>query len=182
MKRASLVLFLLLAALAIAGPAPAEDPSSNLSNILSGTFQGSTPGNDLRLTMRSLTTDPAHQFDLFVQVSGTYQEANVRQQGVLRLENHGSTVSLSYIPHFDPAVSALSPQAGRFTQREADAACGVSMKPRGDGFVGETLGSSCAIALRGAISKWTIEVEPGSIRLRDAKSGETLRFRRLAKE
>jgi len=31
------------------------------------------------------------------------------------------------------------------------------------------------------IGKWTVELEPGSIRLRDVKSGETLRFNRVSK-
>jgi len=37
------------------------------------------------------------------------------------------------------------------------------------------------VALRGVVGKWTIEMEPGSLRLRDVKSGETLRFRRVGK-
>jgi hypothetical protein len=47
--------------------------------------------------------------------------------------------------------------------------------------VGETPGSTCALAMRGAIGKWTIEIEPGSIRIREVKSGETLRFTRVSK-
>jgi hypothetical protein len=35
--------------------------------------------------------------------------------------------------------------------------------------------------MRGAVGKWTIEVEPGSIRIRNVKSGETLRFKRVSK-
>ena len=61
------------------------------------------------------------------------------------------------------------------------AACGLTLLPRGDGFAGETPGSTCAAALRGVIGKWTVELEPGSIRLRDVKSGETLRFNRVSK-
>ena len=34
-----------------------------------------------------------------------------------------------------------------FNSEEANAACGFHLKPRGDGFVGETTGSSCARAI-----------------------------------
>jgi hypothetical protein len=37
------------------------------------------------------------------------------------------------------------------------------------------------MALRGAVGKWTVEIEPGSIRVREVKSGETLRFKRVSK-
>ncbi|MGH9389097.1 MAG: hypothetical protein ACRD1Z_05725, partial [Vicinamibacteria bacterium] len=145
------------------------------------TYQGSTPGNDLKLTIRSVTTDPSHLYDLYLQVSGKYQGRNVRQQGLIRLEGQGNSVYFGYIPHFDPAVSSLSTDVARFTEEEANAACGLMMEPKGDGFAGETVGSTCARALRGAIGKWTIEVEPGSMRIRNVKSGETLRFRRVSK-
>lgn len=178
-------LFILAAAGLAASAAPAgasANPAYDLSAIFSGNWQGVTPGNELRLQIRSVPTDPSHLFDLFVQVSGKYQRANVRLQGVMRLESQARDVSLTYVPHFDPTVSAVSPDATRFTEQEANAACSLNMKARGDGFAGETLGSSCAVALRGAFSKWTIEVEPGTIRLRDAKTGETLRFRRVSKQ
>ena len=72
----------------------------------------------------------------------------------------------------------MSSNVARFTDEEANAACGFHLAPQGDGFSGETSGASCAFALRGAGGKWTVELEPGSIRLRNAESGETLRFRR----
>jgi hypothetical protein len=55
------------------------------------------------------------------------------------------------------------------------------MGPKGDGFYGETVGSTCARAIRGALGKWTFEVEPGSMRIRNTASGETLRFKRVEK-
>jgi hypothetical protein len=152
-----------------------------LSSMLSGTFEGSTPGNELRLQIRSATTDPSHLYDLYVQVSGKYQGQNIRQQGLIRLEPQGKSVYFGYIPHFDPTVSALSTDVARFTDDEANAACGLVMDPKGDGFLGETVGSTCARAIRGAIGKWTIEVEPGSLRIRNVKSGETLRFKKVSK-
>ncbi|MGH9369737.1 MAG: hypothetical protein ACRD3M_18965 [Thermoanaerobaculia bacterium] len=173
---------LILAALLSPGAAPAaENPAYSLAAILSGTWRGSTPGNNLLITTTSFTSDPGHPYDLFVQIAGKYQNDNVRLQGVMRFDIEGTDVLVTYVPHFDPTVTALSPGAAQFTDREATAACGLNMNPRGDGFIGETLGSSCALAIRGANSKWTVEAEPGSLRLRDARTGETLRFKRVTK-
>lgn len=182
MKKATRSGIFLAALLAVALPlAGAGNRMFELSTMLSGTFQGSTPGNVLRLTIRSATTDPSHLYDLYVQVAGKHQGQNVRQQGLIRLESQGKGVYFGYIPHFDPGVSSLSSDVARFTESEANAACGLVMEPRGDGFAGETVGSTCARAIRGATGKWTIEVEPGSIRIRNVKSGETLRFKKIEK-
>jgi hypothetical protein len=174
------------ALLAATLPLPAQKRGSanqpyELSAVLSGTWEGSTPGNELRLQIRSVTTDPSHLYDLYLQVSGKYQSENVRQQGLIRLESQGRSVYFGYIPHFDPTVSALSTNVARFTDEEANAACGLVMSPKGDGFMGETVGSTCVRAIRGAIGKWTIEVDPATIRIRNVKSGETLRFRKVSK-
>ena len=187
MKNASRVITfgaaLLVAALPLAAASPsAANTAYELSSMLSGTWQGSTPGNELQLQIRSATTDPSHLYDLYVQVSGKYQTTNVRQQGLIRLESQGKSVYVGYIPHFDPTVTALSTDVARFTDEEANAACGLVLDPKGDGFAGETVGSTCARAIRGAINKWTFEVEPGSLRIRNVKSGETLRFRRAARQ
>jgi len=168
-----------LAAAAALGAA--NNPVFEVASILSGTFKGSTPGNELRLDLRPVTTDRDHLYDLFLECSGKYQGVNVRRQGLVRLESQGGKVYLGYIPHFDATVSALSPEATRFSESEANAACGLTLIPRGDGFAGETPGSTCAAAMRGALGKWTVEIEPGSIRLREVKSGETLRFTRVSK-
>jgi hypothetical protein len=168
--------------LAVAFPVGAADnPILAVASILSGTFKGTTPGNELRLDLRSATTDSEHPYDMFLECTGKYQGANVRRQGLIRLESQGGKVYLGYIPHFDATVSALSPGATRFTESETNSACGLTLAPRGDGFVGETPGSTCALAMRGALGKWTIEIEPGSVRLREVKSGETLRFTRVSK-
>jgi len=177
--------FAILAAALLAATFPLAGASSNsvfdLSSMLSGSFQGSTPGNELKLTIRSVTTDPSHLYDLYLQVMGKYQGTNVRQQGLIRLESQGNGVYFGYIPHFDATVSSMSPDAARFTESEANAACGLVMEPKGDGFIGETVGSTCVRAIRGAFGKWTVEVEPGSMRIRNVKSGETLRFKRVSK-
>lgn len=161
--------------------AASSNPALDLAQILSGTFQGTTPGNELRLDLRPVTTDSEHPYDLFLEVAGKYQGQNVRRQGVVRMETAGKDVYFGYVPHFDPTVTSMSADAARFTPSETNAACGFHLKPVGDGFTGETSGSSCAIALRGVVGKWTVELEPGGIRLRSAESGETLRFRRVSK-
>ena len=176
---------LLAAAGLLAGRVSTAASSGNqvfeLATILSGTFQGSTPGNELRLDLRPVPTDAQHPYDLFLEVTGRYQGQNVRRQGLVRLELQGRDVYFGYIPHFDATVTSMSADATRFSDSEANAACGFHLAPRGDGFTGETSGSSCAFALRGVTGKWTVELEPGSILLRDAKSGETLRFKRVSK-
>lgn len=180
-----LTITVLLAAGLLAGGVSTAASAGNqvfeLATILSGTFQGSTPGNDLRLDLRTVPTDAQHPYDLFLEVTGKYQGQNVRRQGLVRLELQGKDVYFGYIPHFDATVTSISASATRFSDSEANAACGFHLAPRGDGFAGETSGSSCAFALRGATGKWTVELEPGSILLRDAKSGETLRFKRVSK-
>jgi hypothetical protein len=89
---------------------------------------------------------------------------NIRQQGMIRLEQQGDDVYFTYIPHFSPQVTALSNEAGHFTERELSSACSFVMNPKGDGFAGNTLGSAtCALAMRGAVGKWSLEVEPGMV-------------------
>lgn len=180
-KKVFIGLAVLIALAAVPLSAATQNQVFDLSSMLSGTWEGSTPGNGLRLAIRSVTTDPSHPYDLFLSVSGKFQETNVRQQGLIRLESQGKSVYFGYIPRFDATVTSLSPDAARFSENEANAACGFHMKPEGDGFSGETSGSSCAVAMRGATGKWSIQIEPGSIRLQDTKTQETLRFKRVAK-
>jgi hypothetical protein len=182
MRRPLIAAMTLTLALAPALCAASSDRVFDIASILSGTFEGSTPGNHLRLDTRSVTIDPGHPFDLFLQVSGQFEKDSVRQQGVIRLEAQGQDIYFTYIPHFNPAVTALSPDVGRFTERELNSACSFTLKPKGDGFAGDTLGSTtCALAMRGAIGKWSLEIEPGNLRLRKVDSGETLRFNRVGR-
>jgi hypothetical protein len=192
MKSLRLFIALSIASLAAAGcasstgaggAASAPNPMTNFASMISGTFHGSTPGNGLTLDIKNAgfvgSTDV---FNLFVTTSGKYQDANVRDEGVMHVENQGDGVSVTYTPHFDPTVGSLSREATRFTPEELRSACTVSLSPRGDGYAGETTGSTaCAQAIHGAIGKWTMEVEPGSFRLRNVQSGETLRFQRASR-
>lgn len=186
MKRLFGKLTLALSALLLVAPALRADQKDDriyaIARILSGTFEGSTPGNRLTLDVSSVTVDPDHPYDLFLRVSGQFEKTNVMQQGLIRLETQGNDIYFTYIPHFNPTVTALSMDAGRFTERELNSACSFVLKPRGDGFAGDTLGTtSCALAMQGAIGKWSLELEPGNLRLQNVDSAETLRFRLTGK-
>lgn len=184
MKKLRIPALALAAALAAtAGYAASADKVYAIASILSNTFDGSTPGNHLTLDLRPITVDPNHPYDLFLTVHGQFENDNIRQQGMIRLEQQGEDVYFTYIPHFDPSVTALSQDAGRFNERELSSACSFTLKPRGDGFVGDTLGAAtCALAMRGAVGKWSLELEPGNLRVRNVDSGETLRFQKVSKE
>jgi hypothetical protein len=183
MKRPlTIALFLAIALAPAARAQKSESRIYEISSMLSGTFEGSTPGNHLRLNLSSVTLEPARPYDLFLSVSGKFEKDNIKQQGVIRLETQGADIYFTYIPHFNPLVTALSNDAGRFTERELSSACSFVLKPRGDGFAGDTLGSAtCALAMRGAIGKWSLEIEPGTLRVRNVDSGETLRFKKIEK-
>jgi len=162
--------------------AATPDKIYEIASMLQGRFEGSTPGNNLVLSMSTITIDPAHPWDVFVQVTGRFEKDIVRQQGVIRLESQGEDIYFTYIPHFNPAVTVLSNDVGSFTERELNSACSFIMKPAGDGFAGETLGiTACALSMRGAIGKWSVELEPGGIRVRSVQTGETLRFTQTQK-
>lgn len=152
---------------------------SSLSSMLSGNYQGTTPGNGLRLDFSTLGGRGGTRFDVFVTAVGRYRDRNVRRVGLLRLETQGRTVHAVYVPHFDSTVTPLSREAMRFSEDELRSACDLYFAPSGDGFAGETRGASaCAQAIPGAVGKWTVEVDPGGIRIRNVESGETLRFAR----
>jgi hypothetical protein len=180
--KASLIALILVGSLAAARLAAQAgiDQALETAKLLSGTFIGSTPGNELRLDFWPVQTSAENPSDLFLTVTGKYLGDIVRRQGVFRFETQGKSVYVGYIPHFDPTVTSMSADAVRFTDTEANAACGFTLARRGDGYAGETSGT-CAFALRSGIGKWSVELEPASIRLRDVKTGETLRFRQEGK-
>jgi len=176
---------LVLACSSASGPRPtgegARSSLPDLASMLSGHFQGTTPGNALRVDLSTLGARAGTRFDVFVTTSGRYRETNVRRAGLLRLETQGRDVHAVYVPHFDATVTPLSREATRFTEEELRSACSLYFHPSGDGYVGETPGaSSCAQALPGAVGKWTLEVDPAGIRVRNVESGETLRFAKSA--
>lgn len=160
--------------------AHAADPAADLSSMMSGTWQGVTPGNDLSVSIEPVVIrNLNHPYDLFLQIRGRFENDNVAQQGYLHVYNQGSSVGLGYIPHFDPTVSGLSSRAARFSASEVNAACSLYVRPSGDGYAGDTRGGvTCAFAIRGAIGPWMLRVEPGTLAVQNERTGETLRFRK----
>ncbi|HEV8608919.1 MAG TPA: hypothetical protein VGS98_02455 [Thermoanaerobaculia bacterium] len=176
---------LVLACSTASGPRPtgeaARSSLPDLASMLSGRFRGTTPGNELALDLSTLGARAGTRFDVLVTVSGRYHDTNVRRVGLLRLEMQGRDVRAVYVPHFDSTVTPLSREATRFTEEELRAACSLYFHPSGDGYVGETPGpTTCAQALPGAVGKWTVEVDPAGIRVRNVETGETLRFAKAA--
>jgi hypothetical protein len=162
-----------------AGTRQAGASLPDLVSMLTGRFQGTTPGNGLQVDLSTVGAQAGTNFDLFVTTTGSYRDANVRRAGLLRLQTQGRDVHAAYVPHFDATVSSMSQNASRFTEEELNASCSFFFEPNGDGFLGETRGGvTCAQAMPGSVGKWTIEVDPAGIRLRNVESGETLRFAR----
>ena len=178
--RATAIALLALVTATTAGAAPAA--IDNLARYFTGYYRGATPGNSLVLQINPVTINISNPYDYFVTISGSFEKTNVREQGLIRIEPQGDSIHLGYIPHFNPGITGISPSVGRFSSDELNAACGVYLKIQGDGFAGETRPSDCARAIRGTAGRsWQVEIEPNRITLRDAKSGETLRFEKEEK-
>src|SRR5213593_3065604 len=137
----SAVLGILLVAACTASTGPrrtseaARSSLPDLASMLSGRFQGTTPGNELRLDLSTLGARAGTRFDVFATATGRYRDTNVRRAGLLRLETQGKDVHAVYVPHFDPTVTSLSREATRFTEDELRAACNLYFHPSGDGYV-----------------------------------------------
>lgn len=181
MKTKRIVSLLFLAA-GLALSTASGAPIDNLSRYFAGNYKGVTPGNHLLMQINPMATDITHPYDYFIQVSGQFENINVREQGVLRIEPQGASIYLGYVPHFNPAVSSMSPGAGRFSVGELNASCSTYLAVDGDGFAGETRPSDCSRAIRGAAGRtWRVEIEPNRLTLKDARTGETLRFEKDSK-
>lgn len=178
-KKATLTLvplflfFLAAPGLFAAGPAPID----NLARYLAGTYIGVTPGNNVTINIVPVTFNLSHPYDYFVTVFGKFGKVNYRSQGVIRVEPQGDSIYVGYLPHFNPAISSMSPGVGRFSSEELNSACGEYLKVEGDGFSGVTRYSDCARAIRGTAGRsWQVDIEPNRLMFKDVKTGETLRF------
>jgi hypothetical protein len=136
----------------------------SIASMLSGSYQAE--GNELRLDISGTDTAIGSEgVNLFATASGRYGERNVREQGVLHIENQAGDVMLAYIPRFDSTITALSPGATQVSASEISSACTVYLGPSGQGYAGRTSGTtSCARAIGGAVGEWGVEVQPGMIR------------------
>jgi hypothetical protein len=166
------------------GGTAAAGSSSNqvldLASRLSGTFRGTSPGNDLRIDLRSTGDSTSGQaINLFATVSGQLQGQTVNEQLVVHLRNEGRDVLAALVPHFDPTVSSLSAESTTFTDAELRAACTFYLARRRGTYQGATPGSaSCARAVRGAGGTWGVQVGDGTLLLQREGSGQALTFQR----
>ena len=137
----------------------ADQPYLNLARQLAGRYVGvAGPGNNLRIVVQPGRPVQEEQ-RLTVTVQGKYNGSNVRFEGLLTLQPQGQTVRLIW------------------TGRRSD--CQVDIHPEGDGFGGVTLPGTCQTAFQNPTpGKWQFQTEPGSFRLRNVETGETLRFRK----
>lgn len=147
-----------------AGGRTGSNAAWNVASMISGTYQAE--GSDLRLDISGAGTPVGSEgINLFATASGRYGERNVREQGVVHIENQAGDVLVAYIPRFDPTITALSPGATNVTASEIRAACTVYLGSSGQGYSGRTSGTtSCAQAIGGAVGEWAVEVQPGMIR------------------
>ena len=154
----SLILGLLLIASAVLFGA--DQPYVGLAKHLVGHYDGvAGPANKLRVIIQPARPSVEEQ-RLTVTVQGTYNGNNVRFDGFLNLEPQGSSARLTWL-----------------AKRGND--CQVDIHPEGDGFIGVSLPAMCQTAFQNPTpGKWEFQTEPGSIRLRNVESGETLRFRK----
>jgi hypothetical protein len=137
----------------------ADQPYLNLARQLAGQYVGvAGPGNNLRIVVQPGRPVPEEQ-RLTVTVQGKYNGSNVRFEGRLSLQPQGETVRLIWM------------------NRRSD--CQVDIHPAGDGFEGVTLPGTCQTAFQNPTpGKWQFQIEPGSFRIRNVETGETLRFRK----
>jgi hypothetical protein len=139
----------------------ADQPYVGLAKQLIGFYDGvAGPANNLRVIIHPARPSVEEQ-RLNVTVQGTYNGNNVRFDGFLRLEPQGDSARLIWL-----------------MRRGND--CQVDIHPEGDGFVGVSLPAMCQTAFQNPTpGKWEFQIEPGSFRLRNVESGETLRFRKV---
>ncbi len=141
-------------------PPRRSPPINRLAQQLAGNYEGvAGPGNKLRIVVQPAR--PVLQEQRFtVTVEGKYNGNNVRLDGFVSMQPQGETVRLIW------------------ATRRSD--CQVDIHPAGDGFEGVTLPGTCQTAFQNPTpGKWEFQTEPGSFRLRNLETGETLRFRKV---
>jgi hypothetical protein len=139
----------------------ADQPYVGLGKQLAGNYVGiAGPGNKLRIVVQpARPVIDEQRFSVVVQ--GKYNGDNIRFDGFLSLQPQGDGVRLLWV-----------------TRRSAD--CQVDIHPAGDGFEGVTAVGACQTAFQNPTpGKWEFQTEPGSFRLRNVETGETLRFRKI---
>ena len=141
----------------------ADEPSLDLARQLQGWYEGvAGPGNQLKILIQPAGAGSDYSYNFDVTIQGRYEKRNISILGALQIEREGKGV--------------------RFRWGSGKGGCDIPLRRAGDGFVGETLPGACMTAFQYPVpGKWKFEIEPGgSIRIRGADTGETLRFRKTA--
>ena len=158
-KRISILAFSLLAAASLL---IAQEPSLEIARQLTGYYEGVGPANHLKMTIqpgRPVVNVPnTYQFD--VAILGKYEKTNVSLRGNLAVQREADGVRIAW-------------------KRDDGQGCDTHLRPEGDGFEGRTLEGACQSAFQNPVlGSWSFHTEPGSIVVREVRTGETLRFRR----
>jgi hypothetical protein len=140
-------------------------------SLLSGRFQGTSPGNDLTLDLQRVRDPRTASVSLRVRLSGVYRGEDVRRSDLLRLQARAASPDASYFLDFDPAVDRVSAVPGGAPGRSA---CWSTLVSNGEGFTADV---SCRPEL--ATRRWAIEIQPRRIVLRSRESNETLEFSKV---
>lgn len=140
-----------------------QQASDLLARQIVGWYDGvAGPENKLRITVQPARPVPGEPstYQFTVTIQGRYNRSNVQLTGALGIQPQGESARLLWI-----------------TPRQND--CQVDIHPAGDGFEGTTVGGACQLAFQNPTpGRWEFQTEPGSLRVRNVESGETLRFRK----
>jgi hypothetical protein len=150
----------------------ASGPASSVASLLSGTYRLKDDDTDVQLQLASIG-GTGSTVDILATASGTDKGKDVHLQAVLRLASEGPDVETTVIPRSTP-VTESSPDVTRFSETELQAACTLYLKPRGNGWAGETQGTATCVT--GAAGKWQVDINPGSIRFTNPETKQVVVF------
>jgi hypothetical protein len=184
-----LVLIALMAPAAQGQPKQAEPKASSMSpqsamrrigGMVTGHFEGSSPGNGLTLDVQSAGSfETSMTSDFRVKSFGSFRgQAEPPRQGILRLEDHGKEVVVIYLPVSGDPRAGYLPGGKTMSEQDLSKTCHADLKSVGDGYSGEVkTGSGCQNALPDFKGTWTLDLTADSIGFKDA-SGQLVSFKR----
>lgn len=165
-----------------------KGPVAALADVLSGTLQGSSPGNDLTIVSSHAATATPQLAKLDVRVTGTYQGDAVLLRGIWRISDQGGVVWLVFIPGVDSSEAARRFSDSTFSPTDLAAGCWAVLMPRGRAFEGAIRTfPNCRDAIQaGAVQSveknWSVRFGEDGVRFHDSETDETLSFARVPKK